>query len=152
MDAVLSSRAVNDTTASHRIVGTSKIFGDGILGYYPRDQISDMLLYIRKNDPQAIVRVEPHNPLLTGMALRSTDVEWIVNNEGELGVKVGDQFFFLYKGESLMYGNDMDQYRPVGKREFGESGPKSSYTESPEDYNWLPMDHSHQNNEMAYSE
>lgn len=65
--------------------------------------------------------------------------EWIVNDLGELGVKVGDRFYFLYKGRSLEYGapNATEavgwrgplavhgdgtpmRYRRVGKREFGE--------------------------------
>jgi hypothetical protein len=63
-----------------------------------------------------------------GKDLGSTGVpEWIVNNLGELGVRVGGRFFFLYKGRSLEYRNDGDpderlmRYRPVGKREFGET-------------------------------
>jgi hypothetical protein len=53
--------------------------------------------------------------------------EWIVNDLGELGVKIGDRFFFLYKGDSIEYENcthdDGTQmmYRKVGKREFGET-------------------------------
>ncbi|MGF6641846.1 hypothetical protein [Paraburkholderia sp. MM6662-R1] len=63
--------------------------------------------------------------------------EWIVNDMGELGVKVGNRFFFLYKGESLEYGapeiGDVRDgvvihedgtpvlWRIVGKREFGET-------------------------------
>jgi len=58
---------------------------------------------------------------------------WIVNNLGELGVKVGCRFFFLYKGGNIEYGeNDEGEtalhgdgtpmlYRIVGKREFGET-------------------------------
>lgn len=55
------------------------------------------------------------------------DVKWIVNNLGELGVKIGDLFVFLYKGRSLQYHHDPDDgahvymWRPVGKREFGET-------------------------------
>lgn len=45
-------------------------------------------------------------------------VEWIVNDISELGIKVGNQFFFLYKGRSLE--NSRGKYRFVGKREFGE--------------------------------
>jgi hypothetical protein len=45
-------------------------------------------------------------------------VEWVVNDLGELGVKVGQQFFFLYKGRSYRGG---DKWRYVGKREFGET-------------------------------
>ena len=58
--------------------------------------------------------------------LRDEDVEWVVNSIAELGVKIGDQFFFLYKGESLVYRKDCDAdegtllWRHVGKREFGE--------------------------------
>lgn len=63
------------------------------------------------------------------------DVQWIVNSLGELGVKIGSQCFFLYKGESLEYGlkgysvkdgvclhsnGTPMRYRIVGKREFGE--------------------------------
>lgn len=67
--------------------------------------------------------------------LAPEDVEWIVNDLAELGVKIGDQFFFLYKGESLVYrdvlhdeddtevgykAGDPMKWRPVYKREFGE--------------------------------
>lgn len=49
---------------------------------------------------------------------------WIINSLGELGVEIDGKFFFLYKGESLEYTNQPDvqgmQFRPVGKREFGE--------------------------------
>ncbi len=58
--------------------------------------------------------------------LKDDDVEWIVNDNGELGVKIGEKAFFLYKGRSLTYesgkhddGRPM-MYRPVKKREFGE--------------------------------
>jgi hypothetical protein len=58
---------------------------------------------------------------------------WIVNDLGELGVKVGARYFFLYKGENIEYGADAKDgvalhddgtpmhYRIVGKREFGET-------------------------------
>ena len=52
---------------------------------------------------------------------------WVVNNLGELGVKIGERLFFLYKGRSIEYGpKDMEgdeppmMWRTVGKREFGE--------------------------------
>lgn len=58
--------------------------------------------------------------------LKAANVQWITNDNAELGVKIGDQFFFLYKGESLTYdeaqhddGSPM-HWRTVGKREFGE--------------------------------
>lgn len=52
--------------------------------------------------------------------------KWIVNDLGELGVKVGGRFFFLYKGDNIEYDGIHDDgspmlYRPVGKREFGET-------------------------------
>lgn len=70
--------------------------------------------------------------------LTADQVEWIVNDIAELGVKIGDQFFFLYKGRSLVYGDDPESqaagvclnsdtdpptkhmWRPVFKWEFGE--------------------------------
>lgn len=55
--------------------------------------------------------------------------EWIVNTLGELGVKIGDRLFFLYKGDNIEYDpNERDPddpepilWRLVGKREFGET-------------------------------
>lgn len=53
-------------------------------------------------------------------------VEWVVNSAAELGVKVDGVYYFLYKGESLVYNNDLGKevenlmVRTVGKREFGE--------------------------------
>ncbi len=55
--------------------------------------------------------------------LENSDVEWVVNNIGELGVKIGDQFFFLYKGRSYQCG---EKWRPVYKREFGETCHRST--------------------------
>jgi hypothetical protein len=56
--------------------------------------------------------------------LRSHEVEWIVNSDGELGVKIREQFFFLYKGESIQYTSDKQdtilEWGHVKKREFGE--------------------------------
>jgi hypothetical protein len=53
--------------------------------------------------------------------------EWIVNDLGELGVKLRGRFFFLYKGDSIEYHDGVHDdgtpilWRPVGKREFGET-------------------------------
>lgn len=58
--------------------------------------------------------------------LKESDVEWVVNNLGELGVKIGEQFFFMYKGESLLFepsnccAASPTKWRPIQKREFGE--------------------------------
>lgn len=51
--------------------------------------------------------------------------EWIVNDLGELGVKLGERCFFLYKGRNIEYSGPHEDgtpmlYRMVGKREFGE--------------------------------
>lgn len=57
--------------------------------------------------------------------------QWIVNDLGELGVQVGQRFYFLYKGDNIEYGEAGEKialhddgtpmkYRMVGKREFGE--------------------------------
>ena len=52
---------------------------------------------------------------------------WIVNDQGELGVRIGDKFYFLYKGESIVYNPPLHEdgtpmlFRRVGKREFGET-------------------------------
>ena len=59
-------------------------------------------------------------------AFEADDVKWVVNDSYELGVRIGDQFFWLYKGGSLVYedGKHDDgspiRFRAVAKREFGE--------------------------------
>lgn len=95
--------------------------------------------------------------------------EWIVNDMGELGVKLGNRCFFIYKGDNIEYENGKHDdgtpilYRKVGKREFGETckpdvyykkgynmSPTGRYTEevvyypglsfgNPEDYAWRPL-------------
>lgn len=64
---------------------------------------------------------------VSGRMLTDDQVEWVVNSLGELGVKIGQQFFFLYKGSSLVYKDAVHEsdgtpmlWRMVGKREFGE--------------------------------
>jgi hypothetical protein len=61
-----------------------------------------------------------------GLVLEDENVEWVVNCGGELGVKIGNQLFFLYKGRSLSYDKDADRDEPmlwrlVRTREFGET-------------------------------
>ena len=90
-------------------------------------------------------------------------VNWVVNDIGELGVEIDGQYFFLYKGESLQYedathddGTPM-MVRMVGKREFGETcqpinrkSLEGRYTQElvftpglsfgkPEDGDWRPL-------------
>lgn len=59
--------------------------------------------------------------------LKPDDVKWVVNDFGELGVQINGQFFFCYKGESLVYDPPFRDdgrcicVRRIGKREFGET-------------------------------
>lgn len=64
--------------------------------------------------------------LADGGDLKAEQVEWVVNDIAELGVKIGSKFFWLYKGTSLVYeeathddGSPM-HWRHVFTREFGE--------------------------------
>lgn len=65
---------------------------------------------------------------------------WVVNDNAELGVKINDKFFWLYKGESFEYkSNKHDdgtpiKYRKVGKREFGECCYPPHLKKIPEKY------------------
>lgn len=65
--------------------------------------------------------------------IHKDEVEWVVNDNAELGVKIGNQFFWLYKGYSLVYDDakhdDGSQmfWRPVFKREFGECAHPINY-------------------------
>jgi hypothetical protein len=68
--------------------------------------------------------------------LTDDDVRWVVNDSGELGVEINGQYFFYYKGRSLVYGGTHDDGTPimvreVGKREFGESIYPSATMEPP---------------------
>ncbi|UWJ04774.1 hypothetical protein CUB19_gp66 [Stenotrophomonas phage CUB19] len=60
------------------------------------------------------------------MDIKANDVKWVVNDNGELGVRIGKKCFFLYKGKSFVYDDGLHDdgtpmyVRPVFKREFGE--------------------------------
>jgi hypothetical protein len=77
------------------------------------------------NPPDALPAVPAHITARTKEDAES-EVQWIVNDNAELGVIVNGAAHFLYKGESLIYeeGTHDDGtpllYRPVFKREFGE--------------------------------
>ena len=59
-------------------------------------------------------------------SITANDVQWVVNDNAELGVKIGGKFYWLYKWESLEYKDQKHddgtpiKDRQVGKREFGE--------------------------------
>jgi hypothetical protein len=58
--------------------------------------------------------------------INADSIEWIVNDSGELGVRVNGRCFFQYKGRSIEYNGFHDDGTPmmvrrIGKREFGES-------------------------------
>lgn len=67
--------------------------------------------------------------------LKADDVEWVVNDNAELGVKIGNQFFWLYKGHSLVYSDATHEdgrpmhWRYVFKREFGECAHPINYAD-----------------------
>lgn len=65
--------------------------------------------------------------------LDASQVEWVVNSLAELGVKIGNQFFWLYKGKSLVYKDEPGEtplmWRPVRKREFGEVCTPVNYSD-----------------------
>ncbi len=79
-------------------------------------------------DRNRVLREETEHSNMTRVVLREDDVEWVVNNLAELGVKVMGRYFFCYKGLSIEYTSDNnhnDHERPmkvrrVFKREFGE--------------------------------
>lgn len=98
--------------------------------------------WVRMNYPTHFERLRSASPAPSTQVLpqpaerrlSAEDVQWVTNDIAELGVKIGNQFFFLYKGESLVYGAlDSDptippvhddgtpmHWRPIYKREFGE--------------------------------
>lgn len=61
--------------------------------------------------------------------LKASEVKWIVNDNAELGVQIGDQCFFYYQGRSLSYPNgkhdngEPRKYRPVASTEYGDTIP-----------------------------
>lgn len=90
---------------------------------------------------------------------RPEEVEWVVNDISELGVKIGDRFFWLYKGESFQYttGKHDDgtpiRWRRVGKREFGECCHPVHLDRYPERYTegegWKDMPQSEKQAKLA---
>lgn len=116
---------VNTTgiTVTHKPSGISVTAASGRSQHVNRQAALDKLRAILALRPQAVPMTD--------------EPEWIVNDLGELGVRVGSRFFFLYKGGNIEYGADgigdsrdgvalhgdgtPMHYRIVGKREFGET-------------------------------
>lgn len=77
--------------------------------------------------------------LMVGRSIGPDDVEWVVNDLAELGVRINGRCFFLYKGHSLEYDGTHDDGTPmmvriVGKREFGECCHPTNLGRLPERY------------------
>lgn len=115
-----------------------------------RERNSD--LQSMKNECDALLRALGGKHATEIAPLDAKNVEWVVNSNAELGVKIGKQFFFLWKGHSLAYDNVDDgpmRWRPVAKREFGEAChprtvpidgvPAGSYAVSPDGTKWRAL-------------
>lgn len=74
-------------------------------------------------------------------APNARDVKWVVNDLSELGVKIAGRFFFLYKGESIEYSGDGEpaMWRPVEKREFGETCKPADLAHCEDGHEWFLM-------------
>jgi hypothetical protein len=102
---------------------------------------------------QAISNVENYVPTPKGVdepvaVIEPKEVQWIVNNLGELGVLIHGQAFFLYKRDSIQYDTygEVNAYRPVEKREFGETVRAINVMSDervelvpPESVDWYPL-------------
>jgi len=114
---------MSETGAIHR-TGKIELYLDG--EFVRRFDTEKDMIETLLNAEKEIARLKAQIP----------EPQWIVNDLGELGVKVDARFFFLYKGRSLEYGDDDESveygsalhddgtpmmYRMVGKREFGET-------------------------------
>lgn len=78
-----------------------------------------------------------------GLVLEPGNVEWVVNSIAELGVKIGNQFFFMYKARSLVYDREDTEilWRHCYKREFGETVTVPPKTEHSFDRGELDGEH-----------
>lgn len=80
---------------------------------------------MRKTNRELTLKLKQQEALI--QELQNTKPDWVVNDLGELGVRIHGHCYFCYKGDSLEYqtpkhgdGTPM-LYRLVGKREFGET-------------------------------
>lgn len=122
--------------AIERSRGQTVQFTNGFLARYAQNLVERL----RRLPAEVPKHVAQDTPPATEPMISHRDIEWIVNSRAELGVKVGNTFAFLYKGNSLSYqvpdahedGTPM-QWRHVLKREFGECchPPHHDWTDSP---------------------
>jgi hypothetical protein len=117
----------------YQMVGPEYVGTEGTVPLYPASSFEALTAQLDA--------LKEENERLRNRRLSDDDVQWVTNDIAELGVKIGDQFFFLYKGESLVYGAlDPDptvppvhddgtpmHWRPVFKREFGECAHPINY-------------------------
>lgn len=85
--------------------------------------------------------------------LKPEAVQWVVNDSAELGVKIGDQFFWFYRGSSLIYASGVHDngltmhWRLAGCHEFGPACRPTRFYEPgstiPDQYRdgdgWMPL-------------
>ena len=98
------------------------IVGNIVTSKHYKDTICDLcyLGYLDNEVDNLQAQLAEAKPLLAEVR-KGLEPIWIVNNLGELGVKIGNRFFFLYKGDNIEYDDPDMKYRIVGKREFGET-------------------------------
>ena len=81
-------------------------------------------------DGAGYIRVGPIAPQVNGVltywtGLSAAEVQWVVNHDACLGVKIGEQFFWLFEGESYVYRSTRHadgaprMWRPIDAQEFG---------------------------------
>lgn len=78
-----------------------------------------------KSHENVVLRTRLHDdPSFAPTKEDEEEITFVVNSYGEFGVRLENsgRIYFLYKGNALEYKNEPNmKYRPVGKREFGET-------------------------------
>lgn len=100
---------------------------NAVMVYDHKDpEILGKLIQLEKQMRECSSSVQLDEKEVRFQGIDASMISWIVNDSGELGVKIGRTLAFLYKGSSLEYstthhgdGTPM-RWRYVGKREFGE--------------------------------
>ena len=86
------------------------------------------------------------------MSIEANDVEWVFNDKGQVGVKIGEQFFWFRDGRSTEHGGD-EGHPATGYQVFGErdsityrtwsGGVQTEYLgrmrATPDEGRWLPI-------------